>query len=281
MLLLLKKFKNYMAAKRLSSHSKRLDLASAQIANLLHLGGFAGKYPIRNKVCLEIGSGWVLSHALVFYLLGAKKVIATDIDRVAHPPYLYNSIHSSEISVIRDILAPFEDHNIIRERLDNLSRLKFSFDTLEDLGIEYIAPIDLASDGLSSAVDIEYSNAVLEHIPREDAVALLNNISKQLSSGGMMLNSIHLEDHKDIGSNPFGFYAEPPTTREAQLAHGNMIRKSEWISIISQIAQLDYKILYEFKRVDKPLPELHPSVAKFGEDDLNTSHIGILCTKHK
>ncbi|MCP4178379.1 MAG: hypothetical protein GY756_11485 [bacterium] len=54
---------------RLASSSKRIDICSAQFAHLLHLS----KQPsLEGKVCLEIGSGWVLSHAIVCYLLGAK-----------------------------------------------------------------------------------------------------------------------------------------------------------------------------------------------------------------
>ena len=68
------------AAKRLARSNKRVDLRAAYIAQLLHLG--AG-YSVVGKTYLEIGSGWVLSHALVLHLLGAKRVIASDVRPLA------------------------------------------------------------------------------------------------------------------------------------------------------------------------------------------------------
>ena len=63
----------HKSAIRLASSSKRIDICAAQFAHNFHLS----KHPsIEGKICLEIGAGWVLSHAVVCYLLGAKRVIA-------------------------------------------------------------------------------------------------------------------------------------------------------------------------------------------------------------
>ena len=77
---------NRIVARKLASTDKRLDVCAAQVAHVLHLSGFSGKLPLRGKVCLELGSGWVLSHALVFHLLEAKRVLATDTQAMAYPP---------------------------------------------------------------------------------------------------------------------------------------------------------------------------------------------------
>lgn len=57
-------------ARRLAATSKRIDICAAQIAHLLHLSSHG---PVENMVCLEVGSGWVLSHALVFHLSWGKE----------------------------------------------------------------------------------------------------------------------------------------------------------------------------------------------------------------
>jgi hypothetical protein len=57
-----------IAAKRLARSSKRLDLCAAQIAHSFH----CSEGPrLKGKGCVEIGSGWVLSHSLISWLLGA------------------------------------------------------------------------------------------------------------------------------------------------------------------------------------------------------------------
>lgn len=134
------KRKNLKEAHQLSLSIKRLDICASQVAHMLHL---SGRPSIEGKVCVEVGSGWVLSHALIFHLLGARKVIATDIAPLAYPQFLFDSVHKAELSLVRDILAPFSEHSLVRKRLEALSALpSFSFETLKSLGIEYRAPID-------------------------------------------------------------------------------------------------------------------------------------------
>jgi hypothetical protein len=52
---------------------------------------------------------------------------------------------------------------------------------------------------------------------------LLNNIHADLNPGGTMIHSIHLEDHRDIKNDPFGFLAIPSNDYPASLqsARGN------------------------------------------------------------
>ena len=109
------------SSRLLAKTSKRLDICSAQFSQNHHLTS----HPIlEGKKCLEIGSGRVLSHALVCYLLGAKKVIAVDLNRIARPGNLSISINNSVLSIIRDQLSCLEKHEKVRERLDNLVSIK-------------------------------------------------------------------------------------------------------------------------------------------------------------
>src|SRR5262245_24676689 len=154
---------NNVKARHLATSSKRLDLCAAQFAQLLHLAGRGG---FEGKVCLEIGSGWVLSHAMVCHLLGAKRVIATDIYPMAHQTRLYESAHQSIAYFLRDILAPFSDHERLRERVDRLLSIKhFSTKALNELGIYYQAPFDFAKSKYDQPVDFIWSLSVLSHLP--------------------------------------------------------------------------------------------------------------------
>ena len=268
------------SAIRLASSSKRIDICSAQFAQIFHLSNHPS---IEGKTCLEIGAGWVLTHALVCYLLGAKRVIATDVVPCARPEAITSALRKAIHSIPRDILAPFSDHSRIRERYDRLLSIsKLSFDTLKELGIEYQSPVDFAAEKINTSVDFIYSYSVLEHVPNDDVSALLNNLVESLNQSGTMIHCIHLEDHKDIKRNPFDFMkiAENQYTREIQSERGNRIRCSEWKRIFDGLEGTDTNFIYSYSRLDKSLPEsIDPSISYCDEHDLRTSHIGVYTRK--
>lgn len=276
------KYCTRLRAKQLARRSKRLDLCAAQIAHLLHVA----EYPsVKDKVCVELGSGWVLSHAIVFHLLGAKKVIATDVSPLAQPSFLSEAIHFAVPYMVRDILSPFCEHSEIRRRLDNLLSIEyFSFDVLKRIGVEYIAPKDFAKTPLGIPFDFVYSFSVLEHVPVEDVPSLLRNLAKDLREGGIMLHAIHLEDHKSTSNSPFAFLSETQDSfpRSVQAERGNRMRRSQWLDLLYNVKDLDFRFIYEWSRLDKKLPEaIDPSISCKGEDDMRISHIGLLGTKKR
>lgn len=276
---------NRQHAEDLARSSKRLDICAAQMAHLLHLAhpkGFETP-PLAGKTCLEIGCGWILTHALVCHLLGAKKVIATDIESMAGPQYLPLAIENAVQYLVRDVLSPFEEHSAIRRRLEHLRHLpSHDLESLEQLGIEYVAPIDWAKERLGRPVDFIYSLSVLEHVPVDDLPALLHHLGSDLSPGGQMIHAIHLEDHRDIQNHPFPFLALPDAEfgRQEQTDHGNRLRRSAWRRLFDREPTLESRFLYEFARTDKPLPvEIDASVEHEGEEDLRISHLGVLSVR--
>ena len=270
-------------ASALARGSKRLDLCAAQVANVLHLAGGPERNLVRDRVCAELGSGWVLTHALVLHLLGARKVLATDLHPIARPGLLRDAIHLAEPSIIRDILAPFADHRAIRKRLDRLRSIeRFDFAALKQLGIEYRAPVDLSAAPLQEPVDFWFSHSVLEHVPRAEVPGLISNLNESLNPGGAMIHSIHLEDHRDISGAPFQFLELPagryPESEE--VSRGNRLRASEWHRLFSDTDGLQITRIFEWDRE----PDLRPrsvdvSIMHEGEADLMTSHVGFLAMK--
>lgn len=272
----------HRTAIRLASSSKRIDICSTQFAHIFHL---LKRPSIEGKICLEIGAGWVLTHALVCYLLGAKKVIATDIVLCARPDTISLALRHAIASIPRDILAPFSNHSRIRERFNRLLSIsQFSFDTLKEFGIEYQSPVDFADEKVNTAVDFIYSFSVLEHVPNDDVSALLNNLVESLNLGGTMIHCIHLEDHKNINRYPFDFLniAENQYTRNLQSERGNRIRCSEWRRIFENLEGTNTDFIYSYSRLDKALPEsIDSSISYYDEHDLRTSHIGVYTRKEK
>ena len=272
---------NKRVAGRYARESKRVDICSAQFAHYLNL---SDHLTLSNKVCLEIGAGWVLSHAIVCYLLGAKKVLVTDIYPYAHPEALYQAIHESINYVPRDILSLFEDHSLIRSRFDNLLSIRhFDFEVLRKLGIEYIAPIDFAKVRLNVPVDFVYSISALEHVPYEDVPMVLQNIDSDLKPGGTMIHCIHLEDHKDTSNAPFDFLSISAAeySRSVQSLRGNRIRKSRWQELFGALSNTSSKLIYEWTRNNKELPEhIEQSLFYKNKADLRVSHIGMYTKKY-
>jgi hypothetical protein len=272
---------NKLRANRLAASAKRLDLCAGQVAMMLHLAECTS---LKGRVCLEVGSGWVLSHALIFHLLGVDRVVATDIAPIAYPQALSKAVQNAHQSHVRDMLSPFCNHNEIRERLNRLRKVQsFSFEALKDFAITYRAPIDLARDRLNTRIDFVYSFSVLEHVPVDDIPPLLNNLARMLPSGGMMIHCIHLEDHKNTAHDPFAFLSEAREDFPDNVSQdrGNRIRASEWQRIFSNVESMDSKWLYQWSRQDAKLPDsIDSSIAHQGEADLRISHLGVLSVKH-
>ncbi len=259
--------------------AKRLDLCAAQFALVLH---HLRTNPVRDRVCVEIGSGWVLSHAMICHLLGARKVYATDIRPMAYPAFLRQALHNAEQSIIRDVLAPYCPHTDIRRRLENLLSLReFSFESLKGLGIEYVSPLDLGRQPLSFKADFIFSFAVMEHVPAVHVAPLLKNLADSLNPGGSMVHCIHLEDHRDF-NDPFVFLSasEGDYTDKVQTIRGNRIRRSQWRRFFGEIPGIESRFIYEWSRIDRKLPEkISPEVLYENEQDLRVTHLGVYSEK--
>lgn len=271
----------YRSAKILARGPKRLDICSAQFAHGLHL---CKNISLQDKVCLEIGSGWVLTHALVAHLLGAKRVIAIDLNKYLRPEVLSFAVKESITSVVRDILAPFESHQILRDRLYHLLKIKeFDLEVLAELGIEYRAPFDLLKDNLGESVDFIYSASVLEHIPHKIVPNLLFKLSDCLKTQGFMMHMIHLEDHQDIQNKPFEFLKLPCSSysEEMESRRGNRIRASHWQTLFNSLKNCSSEVLYKYSREIELLPEKLEleGIENESTEDLLISHLGIKVSK--
>ncbi|MGD1909888.1 MAG: hypothetical protein ACFB2X_03195 [Rivularia sp. (in: cyanobacteria)] len=270
---------NKIHASQLAVSGKKLDICASEVALYLLYAG-KKKYVLRDKVCIEVGSGWLLTHALVFYLLGAKKVYATDIEPLLQTQYIFDAISKSVDWSILDSLSNFEDRALVESRLSKLLAVKrFSIEVLKDFGIEYIAPVDLSIKlPIEEQLDFIFSKSVLEHVPVDDVIPLLKNLANELSEDGFMFHLIHLEDHKDLENKPFDFltYSQEFYSRDLQTRWGNRIRRSHWKEILSQIETLDSKFVFEWSSKYKSLPtEIHPCIRYIDEEDLRISHIGV------
>lgn len=146
--------------------------------------------PVRGVV-LEIGAGWFPISGIIASLMGASRVILTDVT-----PHMDQSTFETARGIVLD-------------RMEDVAR-RFGLDpakaaqtlagaaTPGHLGIEYRAPVRWASipDG---SVDIILSRACLEHIPPEDLMELMVTARSRLSRKGLMAHAIDHSDHHSHG----------------------------------------------------------------------------------
>lgn len=258
-------------AKRYAKMDKRLDNCAAQIAFMLHETDAS---LIKDKVCMEVGSGFLLTHSVVFYLLGAKRIIATDYNKLAEPKYIKDSINNSYLSSIRDILSPFEDHEVLRDRINKIQSItSWDFKTLkEELNIEYIAPVDLTKEKLEP-VDFIFSLSVLEHVGSSHLEKMVENLSLMTNKNGNQFHFIHLEDHYGGKNDPFGFLDIDDYPVQLEHERGNRVRASSFLEYFNKFNNT--KLVYAWKRPNLLPSNINSSVKYIDEDDLQTSHIGL------
>lgn len=266
-----------LKANVMARQAKRVDLVANQMAQMLQL---ADRKSIDGADCLEIGSGWVLSHAVVCHLLGAKSVVATDLYPVAQLGAIKTAVRAAIAPAVRDALAPFSDHTEVRNRFDHLVGIDtFDLKTLADLGIEYRPNVNLAQNPTDERFDFIYSMSVLEHVPVADCAPLIANMFTSLRPGGSMLHCIHLEDHLNL-NDPFKFLALDQSTYTDSQANerGNRLRASEWRQIFLDATGQPATVMYEWQRNNVELPTLSGPLQSLAEPDLRTSHLGLATT---
>lgn len=167
---------------------------------------------VKNKIFFEIGTGRRLNVPLVFYLLGAKKVITIDSNN-----YLKTELVKEDIQYMKDnykeVVLLFQGMQLDLNRLKNL--LKFSsgnsdvHDIMKFCNIEYIAPGDASKTNLPDAsVDFHISYTVFEHIPLEIITNILREGNRIISNNGLFIHKIDFSDHfshSDNSISPINF----------------------------------------------------------------------------
>ncbi len=254
---------------------KRLDRAMAKVVDSLAKGGVDS---LEGARCLEVGAGFAPSDTLCFHLLGASAAIATDYNRILQVGALRHAIAAADIAALEDGAAGMVPRMLLRERLERLRRaIANGVDGLESVGIGYRAPIDLSVTPPGGPFDLIYSISVFEHIPPEILPAMLGNLAASLSPNGVMLNEIHLEDHLDMVSDPFGFLRRDGGYRFAADidARGNRLRVGDWERLFGDLPDVRTDIASRQVRSDcRPAAaDLLPEFAALSPDDCFTARI--------
>lgn len=224
-----------MRARKLAAGVKRLDQAAADFG---HQVAYSGLSSLNGLRCMEFGAGHLLSEAFSFHLAGAREVVATDYFPILQERHLPLVLEGADDDRIVKELARFADPDAIRRRLAALRRRdNFSLKALNDIGLSYAAPYDATQGPLErDGFDLITSRSVLEHVPRSGAELILRSVYASLRPGGMMVHSIHLDDHRDIERAPYAFLAADSDWSLAEEdQRGNRLRASDWVKLAQRI----------------------------------------------
>ncbi|NOT88919.1 MAG: class I SAM-dependent methyltransferase [Lysobacter sp.] len=153
---------------------------------------------IREARLMEVGSGWYPALPLACYLGGAARVYTCDLNRLLKPDLMRLCIGILGEALPRIATAcqvPLAD---VQSRYRHLLAGADAADPadLSDGVIQYRAPADAADPGLEDgAVDIIFSNSVLEHVPPEAIERLHRASLRLLRPGGLIFHSVNCGDH--------------------------------------------------------------------------------------
>ncbi|MCA9081871.1 MAG: class I SAM-dependent methyltransferase, partial [Planctomycetaceae bacterium] len=163
---------------------------------------------------LEVGTGWRPLVPMVFFLLGAERIVTVDVN-----PWLtlkYAEETRQALGSRLEIIAkrghvPLED---MRQRYTQaMSQSGSLADILAGFNIEYQYPGDARCTGLPDAsMDLVISSNVLEHIPYEIQLDIHRESNRILRAGGLAVHRFNPQDHY--------------STVDSTITNGNFLRYS-------------------------------------------------------
>jgi len=171
------------------NHGPMLSVAYVTGVFDTHLARACGRSTADGLVCLELGPGESVASALVARARGAEQTWLVDVAPFA-------SMELSDYAPLRDALAAEIDTSSASSVPELLGVCHAQYVTD---GISSLRTIPTAS------VDFVWSQAVLEHVRRDDVDAVLHELRRVLKPEGASSHRIDLEDHLQNGLNSLRF----------------------------------------------------------------------------
>lgn len=216
---------------------------------------------------LELGPGDALLASVAAWGSGAGRIVASDVGPFATTtlPMLEGLDRALRASGLRPL--PLEGAATAEE-------------VLARIGLEYLPNGRAGLAALPDAsFDLIWSNAVLEHVRRDEFVPTIADCARLLKPGGVMVHGIDFRDHLAQALNNLRF---SPERWESPLFAGagfytNRLAPSEVIAIFER-AGLATEVLSadRWPAVPTPRGKLHPAFRNRSEEDLTTRGVKLL-----
>jgi len=210
---------------------------------------------LTSSTFLEIGAGRDLTVPLALRMLGAGKILTTDIKRLAK----LNLVNAAAGMVATELAVPIPEFK--------------SWDELEAFGISYQAPFDVSTEAVPD-ISAFVSNEVLEHVPPAALQAIFAKVAARMRPGAISLHSIDYSDHyaRDEAVSRYNFLQfgdDEWSPFNHSMHYVNRLRHSEYIKIMREAG---FEIVSE-DSYSEELPAnlvVHPKFSAFELADLKT-----------
>jgi len=134
---------------------------------------------------LEIGSGWFPTLPLCFHLAGVASCRTYDLTRHMNEGHTFRCLRRLEAHLAAIAAATETPLEAVRKRYRTLLGASGLGELLERARIFYSEPADATKTGLpGAALDMVYSNSVLEHVPEPVIAKMMAETLRILKPGG-------------------------------------------------------------------------------------------------
>lgn len=155
--------------------------------------------PIAGTRFFELGTGWYPTFPFACLLGGARRVETFDLNRHLKPDLVAACAAGlgRHVETIADAAGVDAGDAAARQaRLLAAIAQGCDLEAASDGAIRYHAPADAVRSGLpGDAVDVVFSNSVLEHVPPQVLEPLYRESMRVLRPGGLMFHSVNCGDH--------------------------------------------------------------------------------------
>lgn len=252
-----------------------VDAARQHLAAVQRVEGSNDCYSLRGY---EFGAGWHLGVAVAGAMLGVGHQTVVDRFRLADDTLLRHTL---------DNIGPLID---LDERGAGALRASSIADALRELGVTYLAPVDVAATGLDSeSFGFASSTSTLEHVPSREIGPLLTECHRLLRPGGVLTLLIDYKDHYagfDASCSPYNFlrFSERRWRLYSPSFHfQNRLRHSDYLRMVElagfQITEVTTVDPTDSDRRWLDGNEIDPSFDSYDRDDLLIRDAHIVATR--
>jgi len=225
----------------------KMDEASYVQNNFVEYCSFANLNPmdLKGKTILELGPGDSIATALIASSYGAKTILLDAGSYAINDISVYKSL-ANEL-IVRGVNLPNIDQVQTMNELLNKCNAKYLTNGLKDF-------FEIKDD----SIDLIVSQAVLEHIRKNEFKNLFRECSRVLKLSGVSVHSVDLKDHLNKALNNLRFtdkFWEFDFIANSGF-YTNRIRYSEMIKIFEK-SGFTTKVIKKNKWTELPTPREH------------------------
>jgi SAM-dependent methyltransferase len=238
---------------------------------------------------LEIGTGWFPALPVCYSLAGADSCATFDLVDHLNGRLTFRMLDALQTHLPAIATASLTPLQQVQNSYAQLKQAKTLAELLERARIEYHAPADATASGLpDESVDVVFSNSVLEHVPRETILRLMQESARVLRRGGLSIHSANCGDHyayfdKNITAINYLTYSERDWRLwNNELQYQNRLRPQDFLGLAEQ-AGLEIALKKHKPRADllDALPKLQiaPEFQHYPPEQLCCTSIDFVARK--